>query len=223
MAKSTKTRPEPTAPTQRTEGGASSSGPQIEVVGVVASAGGLDAISRVLRALPSDFSAAVVVAQHLGGQGSLLVPILQRRSVLPVDWAHDGEPIRAGHVTVCPVRSALEILPDRTCAVRKLEYGIDRPLDALLVSLAHSFGAGALGVVLTGMGSDGAKGAAELKRAGGMVIAQSEETAEWPSMPHAAIAAGVDLVLPLHEVAEVIAEVAGGRMPRPRSESEAAE
>jgi len=210
---------------QRPARGAGRSGDtHIDVIGLVTSAGGLEAISSVLRALPADFSAAIVVAQHLGGQGSQLVAILERRIALPVRWARDGESIRAGEVTVCPVRSALEILPDRTCALRKIENSLDRPLDLLLSSLAESFGASALGVVLTGMGSDGARGVAALKRVGGTVFAQSEETAEHPSMPRAAIGAGVDLVLPLHEIGKVIGEVvSGARLPRPRSEIDAAD
>src|SRR3712207_5935861 len=91
----------------------------VAVVALVTSAGGLEALTRVLQGLPADFRAAVVVAQHLGGRGSRLVEILGRRSPLPVEWGRDGMPIEPGRVTVCPPRSLLEVLPDRTCAIRR--------------------------------------------------------------------------------------------------------
>ncbi|BCJ47521.1 hypothetical protein Aiant_81780 [Actinoplanes ianthinogenes] len=196
----------------------------VEVVALVTSAGGLDALSAVLRGLPRDFPAAIVLTQHLGGQGSALVEILARRIALPIRWARGGDGIEPGTVTVCPPRSVLEVLPDCTCAVRPAESVLaDRPLDALLTSVGDSFGAASLAVVLTGMGRDGAAGAAAVRAAGGRVIAQSEDTAEQPSMPAAAVAAGaVDLVLPLFEIGPVLVDVAlGRRLPLARSEAEA--
>src|SRR3712207_5963374 len=124
----------------------------VEVVALVTSAGGLDALTRVLSALPEDFAAAVVVAQHLGGQGSKLVEILGRRISLPVEWARDGAGIEPGRVTVCRPRSVLEILPDKTCSIRPGESAVaDRPLDVLLASIGDTFGAAPLAVVLTGI------------------------------------------------------------------------
>ena len=78
---------------------------RVEVVTLVTSAGGLGALSVVLRELPEDFPAAVVVAQLLGGQGSSLLDILERRIALPLEWARDGGRICAGRVTVCPPRA----------------------------------------------------------------------------------------------------------------------
>src|SRR3712207_2685411 len=159
----------------------------VEVVALVTSAGGLEALTRVLADLPADFGAAVVVAQHLGGQGSKLVEILDRRIALPVDWARDGARIEPGRVTVCQPRAMLEVLPDRTCSIRPIESRLaDRPLDVLLTSIGDTFGAAALAVVLTGMGDDSAAGAAAVRSAGGVVVAQSEDTAEHPAMPRAA-------------------------------------
>ena len=195
----------------------------VEVVVVVTSAGGLHALSRVLSELRAGFPAAVVVAQHLGGQTSRLVEILARQLELPVEWARDGSPIVAGHVTVCPPRAVLEILPDRSCAIRPTRVRTrDRPLDALLTSVADSYGAAAVGVVLTGLGTDAAVGAAALKATGGIVIAQSEETAEHPSMPRAAADAGADLVLPLDEIASLVTDVVSGKPLPQMSEEERA-
>ena len=100
----------------------------------------------MLRDLPANLPAAVVVAQHLGSQGSRLVEIMARRIALPVAWAEEGGELAAGRVTVCPPRSLLEVLPDGTCAVHELAGRVEeRPLDMLLGSVADSFGPGRLG------------------------------------------------------------------------------
>jgi PAS domain S-box-containing protein len=196
---------------------------RIGIVALVASAGGLDALSVVLRGLPDDLPAAVVVQQHLGGRGSALVPILQRQTRRDVVWAEDGSHAAPGVVTVCPPRTRMEFFPDGAFALQPTPDGARGfPHDALLRSLADSFGARVLAVVLTGMGRDGAAGTAALKAAGGVVIAQSEDTAEQPSMPKAAADAGADLVLPLHEIGAVVAGVVrGGPLPLPRTELDA--
>jgi len=194
-----------------------------DVVGIVASAGGLEAISVVLAELHAGVGAAVVVAQHLGA-GSELAEILSRRISLPVVWASEGMALETGRVHVAPPRTSLEVLPDRTCALTPLtEPAKDRPLNDLLSSMADSLGERGVAVVLTGMGNDGAAGARAVKTAGGAVIAQSEETADHPDMPRAAVQAGaVDLVLPLREIGGTISRImAGGRFPQPRNEQEA--
>ena len=198
---------------------------RFDVVALVTSAGGLEALAAVLSDLPTEFPAAVIVAQHLGGQGSALVEILSRRTTLPVTWASTGARLTPGQVLVCPPRRQLEILPDGTCAVGGEITARDKPHDLLLESIADSCGSRALAVVLTGMGKDAAGGAAAMKRAGGIVLVQSVETSEQPSMPRSTVASGAfDLVLPLREIAAVLASVvAGGDLPRPRSEVEAAE
>ncbi|HEY8974767.1 MAG TPA: chemotaxis protein CheB, partial [Burkholderiaceae bacterium] len=194
-----------------------------DVVGIIASAGGLEAISAVLADLQPGFGAAIVVGQHLGGESGL-VDILARRIALPVVWAGDGMILEAGRVHVTPPRLLLEVHPDFSCALSpSLGLARDRPLTVLLQSLADSVGDRALAVVLTGMGSDGAGGARAVKMAGGAVIAQSEETSDHPDMPRAAVIAGaVDLVLPLREIGSTISRVmSGGRFPQPRNEREA--
>src|SRR5262245_21474976 len=104
-----------------------------DVVILVASSGGLGAISRILTDLPVDFAAPVVVMQHLGGNGSALVNILRRRIQLPVNWIHDGEGLTPAQVHIAPPGKGLEILPDRTCALSKERtFSCDRVLDELL-------------------------------------------------------------------------------------------
>ncbi len=187
----------------------------------MASAGGLDALSAVLRDLPVDLPAAMIVQQHLGGRGSTLPRILERRTRHRVGWAADGAPLTPGRVSVCPPHRQLEVLPDGTCSLRPLAP-LDqrpRPHDTLLTSLADSFGSRAVAVVLSGSGSDAAAGVAALKARGGLVVAQSEDSAEYPSMPMAAAAAGADLVLPLHEIAGVLGDITAGAPYRGRTTS----
>jgi signal transduction histidine kinase/chemotaxis response regulator CheB len=195
----------------------------VDIVALVSSAGGLDALSAVLQGVPKTLPAAVVVQVHLGGQGSELVPILRRRTGHDIEWAEDGMDLRPGRVLVTKGRRRLEVLPDGRCAVFPSQLAArERPHDALLTSLADSYGARGLAVVLSGMGNDGAAGARAMKAAGGIVIAQSEDTAEQPSMPRAAAGAGADLVLPLHEIAGVLADVVrGGPLPMPHDELDA--
>jgi chemotaxis response regulator CheB len=183
----------------------------VQVIALVASAGGLEALTSVLRDLPIDFPAAVVVAQHLSPQRSQLVSILRRTIPLPVVWAEDGSALAPGRVTFAPPRSLLEVLRDGTCVVHTAEGSVTRrPLDVLLASIAASFGTRSVGVVLTGMGNDGAAGTAALKAVGASVIAQDETTAAQPGMPRASAEAGADLIVPLHEIAAVLTAVVDG-------------
>ncbi|MDS0135845.1 MULTISPECIES: chemotaxis protein CheB [unclassified Amycolatopsis] len=198
----------------------SASGPPVPappVVALVASAGGLGAITSVLSTLPAEYGFAVVVAQHMGGHGRMLADILRRRLTLPVGWAADGEPLRPGTVVVCPARTVMELLPDGTVSLAPATGpGSGGVHDALLTSLAGSIGERAVAVVLSGMGQDGLAGAQAIRRAGGTVIAQSEQSAEHASMPLAVAEAGVaNLVLDLPEIGPVLWDVAqGGLLPR---------
>lgn len=182
----------------------------VEVVALLASAGGLEALSTVLRDLPPDFPAAVIVQQHLGGRASVLPTILARCAALPVDWAVDGQMVTPGSVIVCPPGMHLELLPDGSCSLRKLEKSFEPRFDVLLASMADVYGARAIGVVLSGSGRDGAEGTEAMRRAGAVVIAQSPDTAAYPPMPIAAIQAGADPVVPIDQIGDVLVELAGG-------------
>ncbi|MBG0566778.1 chemotaxis protein CheB [Actinoplanes aureus] len=196
------------------------------VVVLVASAGGLGPLTSVLKTFPPDFPAAVVVAQHLAGRGSALVEVMKRRVRLPVSWATDGMVLQRGKVVIAPPLSALEVLPDGTVSLRpSANSALSGPLDALLTSLADSFGARVAAAVLSGMGRDSALGARALKDAGATVIAQSEESAEHSSMPLAAVESGaVDLVLDVRDIGPVLVDVVrGGELPRGRADRATAE
>ncbi|HKU62887.1 MAG TPA: chemotaxis protein CheB [Gemmatimonadales bacterium] len=157
---------------------ASATPARFDVVALVTSAGGLEAVAAILRDLPEGFPASIIVSQHLGGQGSALVTILSRRTTLPVAWAATGARLTPGQVLVCPPRRQLEVLPDGTCVLSGETTARDKPHDILLESIADSCGSRALAVVLTGMGRDAAVGAGAVKRAGGVVLVQSVETSE---------------------------------------------
>jgi CheB methylesterase/GAF domain-containing protein len=202
------------------------SGSPFDVVALVTSAGGLSALNQLLRVLPDDFDAALVVVQHLGGQRSYLAEILHRRSPLPVHWIADHDLLKRGQVYVCPPQHLLEIMPDAECLIRPMEPDHRlRPIDFFLSSLAGSYGRRAVVAVLTGMGNDAAAGSQAVSQAGGTVLVQSPESAGHPSMPSGVIDTGTaHMILPLPELGRVLADVvAGGTLPRPLSERAAAD
>lgn len=192
--------------------------PRIDVVVLLASAGGLDALSIVLHDLPAEFPAAVVVQQHLGGLSSVLPTILGRQTPLPVSWAQDGQAVAPGQVIVGQPGMRLELTRDGRCHLRETDTLLERRFDALMASVASSYGARSIAVMLSGSGKDGAIGTGAMKRAGAIVIAQSPDTAQYSSMPIAAAEAGADMVLPVYEIGRVLADVvAGAPLPEPRA------
>lgn len=189
--------------------------PPVELVVLLASAGGLDALSIVLHDLPTEFPAAVVVQQHLGGLSSVLPTILGRQTPHRVSWARDGQPLVPGEVVVCPPGVHLELTPDGRCRLHEMATLVERRFDVLLTSLAKSYGERSVAVILSGSGQDGAVGTVAMKRAGAIVIAQSPDTAQYASLPIAAIRAGADQVVPIHEIGHALAEIAAGEAPAP--------
>ncbi len=191
--------------------------PAVELVALLASAGGLDPLSIILRDLPAEFPAAILVQQHLGGHSSVLPAILGARTAHPVDWARGGQRVLPGQVLVCPPGVHMELKPDGLCRLHPIKAPGERRFDVLLASLASSYGPRCLAVVLSGSGRDGAEGTVAMRRAGAVVIAQSPETAQFPSMPIAAARAGADLVLPIAEIGRVLTDVVeGAPLPSPR-------
>ncbi len=166
----------------------------------------------MLRDLPRDFPAAVVVQQHLAGHDSLLATILTRQSGRPVGWAANGRAVTPGEVVICPPGKALELTPQGRCRLHGAQQHGARGADVLLTSIAGSYGPRGVAVVLSGSGRDGAAGTVAI---GGVVIAESPATALYPSMPIAAAQAGADLVLGIGEIAPVLADLVHG-LPLPR-------
>jgi two-component system, chemotaxis family, protein-glutamate methylesterase/glutaminase len=182
--------------------------PAFNVVALVASAGGLSALTAVLSHLPGDFPAAVVVVQHLDPtRPSLLAKILAQQCDLPVHQARHGDRLRPGTVFIGPPDHHLLVGPDGVLALTSTEpVHYARPsADALLESVGRSYGPRAVAVVLSGAGSDGADGVRLVKQMGGTVIAQDRPTSQSFGMPGAAIHTGcVDAVLPLGEIAPAL-------------------
>jgi two-component system, chemotaxis family, protein-glutamate methylesterase/glutaminase len=179
-----------------------------DVVAMTASLGGLDALSRVLGALPPDFPLPILVVQHLSSRSpSHLVELLSRRCALPVTWAQPGRLLRPGVVYIAPPDRHLLVGIARSVRLSERPHvQFVRPsADVLFESVAASYRERAIAVVLTGSRSDGARGARAIKRAGGRVLAQDEATCAAFGMPEAAIATGsVDFVLPLLTIAPAL-------------------
>jgi two-component system, chemotaxis family, CheB/CheR fusion protein len=175
---------------------------------MAASAGGLEAVSELLAALPAQCGVACIVVQHLDpGHESLLTEILAKRTSLPVVQAHDGVAAEPDHVYVIPPNTTLSMMGDRI-RVTPRASGLHHPADILFNSLAEERGDSAIGVVLSGGDGDGALGIQAIKQAGGITFAQEPTSARFPSMPRSAIATGcVDFVLRPHEIARELARL----------------
>jgi two-component system chemotaxis response regulator CheB len=186
-----------------------------KVIGICASAGGPAALEVVLAALPADLPLPVLVVQHITtGFIQGLVRRLDQLSALPVRTARDGQVAGPGvwfppDDTHLVLDSSLRLGLDAETVV-----GSHRPSgDVLLESMASAVGASAVGVVLTGMGRDGAHGVEAIVRVGGSVIAQDEHTSAVFGMPRAAAEAGAQVVLPLAEIAAALRQLALAEAP----------
>jgi len=182
--------------------------PEFTIVALAASAGGLNALSRVLTGLPADFPAGIVVVQHLDPRHrSLMADILSRRTTLRVRQATESDHVEVGTVFVAPPDRHLLVNADSSISLTQSElvHFVRPSADLLFESVAASYKQAAIAVVLSGSGSDGAMGVQAIKKMGGTVIAQDEGTSEFFGMPGAAQrAAAVDLVLPLEEIAPAL-------------------
>ncbi len=180
------------------------------MVGVGASAGGLDAFKQLLGGLPSDTGMAFVLVQHLDpSHESVLAELLARGSRMPVSEVRGDTAVEPDHVYVTPGRNdvamegeVLKLVPRTTTGGRHL------PIDSFLRSLAEARGSKAVGVILSGTGSDGTLGARAIKSEGGIAFAQDPASAGYDGMPRSAIASGcVDLVLPPARIAQELSRL----------------
>jgi two-component system chemotaxis response regulator CheB len=183
------------------------------VVAIGASTGGPAALARILRGLPADLAAPVLVVQHIAdGFDDGLANWLDSVGPLPVRLARDRDRPEPGRVLVAPNGSHMELRAGRIALADGPPVGAHRPAATrLFSSVADEGGERALGVILTGIGRDGTDGLVALRRAGGHVIAHDEATCVVYGMPRAAVEAGaVDEVLPVGEVAAAIRRAVGG-------------
>jgi two-component system CheB/CheR fusion protein len=180
------------------------------IVGVGASAGGLEAFTGLLQHLPADTGMAFIFVQHLAPQhASLLVSLLLRSTAMPVMEVQHGTLVKANNVYVIPPNALMRIAGDvLELEPRPEERGAPRPIDYFLHSLAADRKAAAIGVILSGADSDGALGLQTIREEGGIAIVQSESSAKHPDMPRAALAAGsVDLILSPEEMGDALAGI----------------
>jgi len=186
----------------------------LDIVAIGASAGGVEAIPRLLERLPADLPASALVVLHRPTeQISALRRILARKSNLPVIAPHEGESLRHGicylsdpqkHLTLGP-HSHLHLLPDHFYRAHSI--------DALFWSLARHAGSRTIGVILSGLLKDGSFGLKAIKEAGGKVLVQSPEEAAYPEMPQSAIKydGPIDLIAPIDLLAAEICRLTGYR------------
>lgn len=176
-----------------------------QIVAIAASAGGLKALSRVLGQLPEDFPVPIVVVQHLDPRHrSLMDEILDKRTPLRVKQAEAGDHPEGGTVYIAPPNHHLLVDGDSSLLLTQSEmvHFVRPSADLLFESVAGTYKERCIAVVLTGSGQDGGMGVEAVKKMGGIVIAQNEETADFFGMPETAIETGcVDLVLDLDEIA----------------------
>lgn len=180
------------------------------IVGLGASAGGLEACTQLLKALPSDTGMAYVLVQHLDPTyESALTELLGRATEMPVRQVTDGISVEPDHVYVIPPNVEMIISQRRLRLTARTEtHGHHMPIDRFLRSLAEDQGSNAIGVILSGTASDGTLGLAAVKGQGGITFAQDETSAKYDGMPRSAIAAGcVDLVLPPDGIARELAKI----------------
>jgi two-component system chemotaxis response regulator CheB len=179
------------------------------VVAVVASAGGVEALSEFASLLPADFPAAVLVLLHIPAAGPSVLPrILDRAGKLPARHPKDGEQLTGGVITVAPPDRHLVVADGQVRLLTAARENGHRPsADVLLRSVAQDFGARGAGIVLSGSMDDGAAGLRAVRVASGLALVQDPEEAAFPGMPEAAIEeADPQFVGPLAALAERLCE-----------------
>jgi two-component system, chemotaxis family, CheB/CheR fusion protein len=184
------------------------------IVGIGASAGGLEAFTQLLHALPTNTGMAFVLVQHLEPKHqSILADLLAKATEMPVREVREGMRAEPNHVYVIPANADLSLMDGLLhIAGRQAPAGHHLPINYFFCSLAEARKSRAIGVVLSGTASDGTAGLRAIKVAGGVTFAQQPESARFDGMPRSAIAAGcVDLVLPPERIAMELARI--GRHP----------
>lgn len=176
-----------------------------------ASAGGVEALTHLVRALPADFAGTLFIVLHVPAESpSLLTQILGRAGALPTSHPKDGERIARGHIYVAPPDNHLLLERGYMRVVRGPKENRHRPaIDPLFRSAARSYGTRTVGIVLSGMLDDGTAGLLAIKRRGGLAIVQRPSEALYPSMPQSALNhVQVDYCLSLAEIGPLLVSLA---------------
>jgi two-component system, chemotaxis family, CheB/CheR fusion protein len=177
------------------------------IVGIGASAGGLEALERLFRHMPPDSGMAFVVVQHLSPDfKSHMHELLARETTIPIRNVENGTLVEPNSIYLMPARKEMILSQGRLLLTDKApERGLAHPIDQFLRSLAADAGPRAVAVILSGTGSDGSRGIRDVHQRGGLVICQSEESAKFDGMPLNAQETGVvDLVLPPELISDAL-------------------
>lgn len=179
------------------------------LVGIGASAGGLQALEGFFGNLPSEPGAAFVVVQHLSPDfRSLMVELLQRRTQLPVCVIEDGMVLSLNQVYVLPPGMMVSLQGQQLLLEERPGGAADYPIDQFFLSLAQERGDRTIGIVLSGTGRDGTEGLKAISRAGGIALVQSRETAQFGAMPSNPVSSGlVDEILSPEELAQAVCDI----------------
>jgi two-component system, chemotaxis family, protein-glutamate methylesterase/glutaminase len=184
-----------------------------DIIVIGASAGGVEALIALARALPADLPATLFVTLHLPASGPSLLPeILSNSGPLPALHPRDRTPVARGHIYIAPPDHHLVLEDSHVHVVRgPKENGFRPAIDALFRTAARAYGSRVAGVILTGMLDDGTAGLLAVKRHGGFTIVQDPHEATYPSMPESALRyVSVDRVCALHEIAPLLVQGAQG-------------
>ncbi|HXE52740.1 MAG TPA: chemotaxis protein CheB, partial [Tepidisphaeraceae bacterium] len=182
---------------------------QLYIAAVGASAGGLEALERLFRSTPTDSGVAFVVIQHLSPDfKSLMDELLARHTKMTIHRVEDGMAVQPNCIYLMPPRKEMIISGGKLLLTDKdPQQELSLPIDHFFRSLAQDAGPRAIAIVLSGTGSDGSRGIRDIHEAGGLVLAQSEETAKFDGMPKSALDTGVvDAVLGPEEIPKAIGE-----------------
>lgn len=189
------------------------------LVGVGASAGGHTALELLFSSIPADCDVSFLVIMHLPSDGpSFLAGMLSRFTRMKVLTAEEGMAIRPNSVYVIPSGKNLKVKDGRLhLEIPEPGHNAHYPIDCLFNSLAEQAEEEIVAVILSGSGNDGFEGAKTIKAAGGIIIAQEPDSAEYPAMPKSVIDTEIaDLILPVNEIAIKIAEISQSYCPVPR-------
>ncbi len=185
-------------------------GKTFPIVGIGASAGGLEAFTKLLEHLSPDTGMAYVLVQHLApAKDSILSELLSKRTSMPVREVEDGMPVEPDHVYVIPPNTFMTVFHGTLRLLPRPESPVQHmPVDSFFRSLAEDQGQNAVGIILSGTGSDGSLGIRAIKAEGGIVLAQDEQSAKYNGMPKSAGATGVvDYVLPPEKIAAELVRI----------------
>ncbi len=190
------------------------------IVGIGASAGGLEALESFLTVLPKKFGVAIIFIQHLSPKHKNLLPELlrSRTTDLQIEEIEDGLEILPGRLYLCPPAKEIRIQKGIFRIASHIHQHVHLPIDEFFASLAEDVAERAIAVILSGAGTDGARGVQAVRSAGGTVFVQDPATAEFPAMPLAAINTGqMDGVLSPQDIAREILKLSwfrhGHRLP----------